>query len=63
MHCRTRSGYLPPPSQQKWIFLGIIRVESVSFTPCYRTRRERPMRRMVVDLMPFSRQRFATVVP
>ena len=29
----------------------------------YRTRSERPMRRMVVDLMPFSRQRFATVVP
>ncbi len=29
----------------------------------YRTRSERPMRSTVVDLMPFRRQRFVTVVP
>lgn len=29
----------------------------------YRTRSERPMRSTVVDLMPFRRQMFVTVVP
>ena len=53
---------LPQPAEVD--FLGY-HSDGVSWVAgrVYRTRSERPMRRMVVDLMPFSRQMFETVVP